>query len=292
MHPISSSELILNPDGSIYHLNLHPEDIATTVITVGDPGRVARVSQHFDKILVKKVKREFCCHTGRVGQKMVSVISTGIGPDNIDIALNELDALVNIDFERREPKAERTTLTIIRVGTSGALRPDIPVDSFVASAYGIGLDNLMHFYDYQPSLPEAELTDELNEFMRFTKRLPFYACQCSHPLLDHIGKGMVQGITLTSPGFYGPQGRQLRLPPRFDQKAYGQIAAFAFKDYPITNFEMETSAIYGLARLLGHRALSTNAIIANRPAGTFSQSPKQTIDRLIIKVLERISELD
>jgi uridine phosphorylase len=292
MQPISNSELILNPDGSIYHLNLCPEDIAPIILTVGDPGRVARISRHFDELLVKKEKREFCCHTGRIGRKRITAISTGIGPDNIDIALNELDALVNIDFASRQPKAAHTALTFVRVGTSGALRPDIPVDSFVASAFGVGLDNLMRFYDYTPTMPEAELTDELSRFMDFTKQLPFYACQGSHSLLDALGEGMQHGITLTSPGFYGPQGRKLRLTPRFDQRAFSQLAAFTFKSYPITNFEMETSAIYGLSRLLGHRALSTNAIIANRADGTFSQHPKDTIDRLIVKVLEGVSELD
>jgi uridine phosphorylase len=292
MQPISNSELILNPDGSIYHLNLRPEDIAPIIITVGDPGRVARVSQHFDKIEVKKEKREFCCHTGRVGQKRISVISTGIGPDNIDIAINELDALVNIDFEQRQPKSTHTVLTFIRIGTSGALREDVPVDSFVASAYGLGLDNLLYFYGYKNNMPEAELTDALSAYMQYTKRLPFYACQGSQQLLSQIGEGMVHGITLTSPGFYGPQGRQLRLLPRFDKAAFRQLAEFEFKGTPITNFEMETSAIYGLARLLGHRALSTNAIIANRASGTFSQAPKRIVDQLIVKVLERVSLMD
>lgn len=285
---ISPSELILNPDGSIYHLNLRQEDIATTIITVGDPSRVEQVSQHFDTIRSRKEKREFRCHTGRIGQRELSVLSTGIGPDNIDIAINELDALFNIDLEQRQAKPEHTQLDFIRIGTSGAVNPAIPIDSFVASAYGLGLDNLMDFYHYRPTLQEAELTDELKLFMQHTSKLPFYACQGSPELLNTIGREMQQGITLTSPGFYGPQGRQLRLQPRFGQKAFFRLAAFEYKGCPISNFEMETSAIYGLCRLLGHRALSANAIIANRSAGQFSQAPKATVQRLIQQVLSRL----
>ncbi len=289
MQRISNAELILNADGSIYHLNLRPEDIAPTIITVGNPGRVARVSQYFDEVRVKKEKREFVCHTGRIGQTELSVLSTGIGPDNIDIVINELDALVNIDFETRAPKAEHTALNIIRIGTSGSLRADLPVDGFVASAYGIGLDNMLSFYQYQQNLAEAELEDELRAFLKEKMDLPFYVCAGSKALLETIGQGMHPGITLTAAGFYGPQGRQLRLQPRFNTERMEQLGYFYFGKTPITNFEMETAAIYGLSRMLGHHALSTNVILANRPAGQFSPDPKQSVDKLIEYVLGQLT---
>ena len=217
------------------------------------------------------------------------MLSTGIGPDNIDIALNELDALVNIDFDTREPKAEHTALNIIRIGTSGALRSDLPVDSFVASAYGIGLDNMLSFYQYQPNMPEAELEDELNAFLEDKMALPFYVCAGSKALLEQMGPGMHKGITLTAAGFYGPQGRQLRLQPRFNTERMEQLGYFYFGEIPITNFEMETAAIYGLSRMLGHRALSTSVILANRPAGQFSPDPKQSVEQLIKFVLDKLT---
>jgi uridine phosphorylase len=288
MQRISNAELILNADGSIYHLNLRPEDIASTIITVGNPGRVARVSQYFDEVRVKKEKREFVCHTGRIGQRELSVLSTGIGPDNIDIVINELDALVNIDFETRAPKAEHTALNIIRIGTSGSLRADLPVDSFVASAYGIGLDNMLSFYQYQQNLAEAELEDELRAFLKEKMDLPFYVCAGSKTLLETVGQGMHPGITLTAAGFYGPQGRQLRLQPRFNTERMEQLGHFYFGQTPITNFEMETAAIYGLCRMLGHQALSTNVILANRPAGQFSPDPKKSVGKLIKFVLQQL----
>ena len=289
MARIAESELVINPDGSIYHLNLRPEDIATNIITVGDPGRVPMVSRYFDEVEVKKEKREFVTHTGRIGKKRLTVISTGIGPDNIDIALNELDALANIDFESRMPKAELTSLNIVRIGTSGSLHPEIPVDSFVAGAYGMGLDNLINFYDYKPNLGEAALEDELNAFLEYTGKVSFYICEGNPTLLEALGQDKFQGITITSPGFYAPQGRVLRASARFDAQFFQALARFHFRNYPITNFEMETSAIYGLARLLGHRALSTNAIIANRPNGAFSKDPYRVVDQLIQNMLGLIS---
>lgn len=288
MQRISNAELILNADGSIYHLNLRPEDIAPTILTVGNPDRVARVSRYFDEVRVKKEKREFVCHTGRIGQTELSVLSTGIGPDNIDIVINELDALVNIDFDTRAPKARHTALNIIRIGTSGSLRADLPVDSFVASAYGIGLDNMLSFYQYQQNLAEAELEDELRAFLKEKMDLPFYVCAGSKALLETVGQGMHRGITLTAAGFYGPQGRQLRLQPRFNTERMEQLGHFYFGQTPITNFEMETAAIYGLSRMLGHRALSTNVILANRPAGQFSPDPQKSVEQLIEYVLEKL----
>ncbi len=292
MARISESELILNPDGSIYHLHLRPEDIARNIITVGDPERVPMVSKYFDLVEVKKEKREFVSHTGRIGKKRFTVISTGIGTDNIDVALNELDALVNIDLETREARKAHRSLNIVRMGTSGSIHEDIPAGQFVASAYGLGLDNLMSYYHYQPNLGEAELTDGFREFLSFKRPLPFYACEGSPGLLRSLGKDMHQGITLTSPGFYGPQGRILRAPGRYDADFFRSLSQFKYQNYPITNFEMETSAIYGLCRLLGHQALSTNVIIANRRTGAFSKDPKGDVDRLIRKGLEAISESD
>ncbi|MCB9275874.1 MAG: nucleoside phosphorylase [Lewinellaceae bacterium] len=290
MTRIPESELILNPDGSIYHLNLLPEDLAPAIITVGDPGRVERVSKYFDEIEVKKQKREFVTHTGRIGNKRLTVLSSGIGTENIDIVLNELDALVNIDFDQRAVRPELTSLNIIRIGTSGSLHAGIPVGSFVASAYGLGLDNLLSYYDYKPNLGEAELTDELKQFMALSVDIPFYAAECSVELMKAIGAGMHQGITLTSAGFYGPQGRVLRAGARYDAQRFQQLAGFSFRKTPVTNFEMETSAIYALSRMLGHRALSTNVILANRASQRFSANPREEMEKLIRTVLERVSD--
>lgn len=294
MRQIPDSELILDSKGRIYHLHLRPEEIANTILTVGDPGRVARISRHFDRIDYQKDKREFVTHTGWYKGKHITVLSTGIGPDNIDIAINELDALVNIDLETRQIKEKHTALNIIRVGTSGCLQPDIPVDSLLISGYGIGLDNLMSFYDYQPNLSEATLFDEWRQFQDYTQGLPVetYVVQANHQLFDALKKNMQTGITFTAPGFYGPQGRTLRASSRITPEILQHLQHFSYQGFRITNFEMETSAIYGLSRMLGHRAVSCNAIIANRPAGTFSKNPGDTIDRLILEVLERVVELD
>ena len=279
---IAPSELILNEDGSIYHLQLLPHQIADTIITVGDPGRVAMVSEHFDKIDFEGQKREFVTHTGWYQDKKICVISTGIGTDNIDIVLNELDALVNIDLDTRKVKPELKSLNIIRVGTSGALQPEIPVDSFVASAFGLGLDNLLHFYQYQCPENCRKIQETLAE-----KLSSFYIAPASDYLLKHIGKDLQQGITATCSGFYGPQGRSLRL-GLADDKMLEKLRNYRHNKLKITNFEMETSAIYGMAQLLGHQALSINAILANRSKGKFSKTPKKTVEKLIKLVLERI----
>jgi len=294
MRKIPQSELILDAEGRIYHLNLRPEDIAHTILTVGDPARVGRISQYFDQIDYEAEKREFVTHTGWYKGKRITVISTGIGPDNIDIAINELDALVNIDFKTRQVKEKHTVLNFIRVGTSGCLQPGIPVDSMLISAYGIGLDNLMTFYEYHPTLSEATLYDEWSRFQDYSGRLPVetYVVQANHQLFEALKQNMRRGITFTSPGFYGPQGRTLRATPRLKDETLQRIQHFSYQDLKITNFEMETSAIYGLSRLLGHHAVSCNAIIANRINGTFSKTPTQTVDRLILEVLERVIELD
>lgn len=288
---IAKSELILNPNGSIYHLHLKPEEIATTIITVGDQDRVEQVSRHFDSIETKVQHREFKTHTGILNGKRISVISTGIGPDNIDIVCNELDALVNIDFETRNPKEHLTSLHLIRIGTSGALQPDIPLDSFVASALGVGFDNLLHFYS---GIDAISLHDFSEQFIKHTEWNPAnskpYAVEGSTGLLHLFPSNRVlHGITTTHVGFYGPQGRVLRLGLQ-DAKILGKIASFRYHNRKITNLEMETAALYGMSKLLGHQALSLNAILANRALETFSSKPQKTIDQLIEYTLETLTQ--
>ncbi len=290
MQRIAESELIITGRGAIYHLDLRPEELADTVIVVGDPDRVKKVSKHFDRIEYKQQHREFITHTGYIGKKRLSVMSTGIGPDNIDIAINELDALANIDFETREIKKDFTKLNIIRFGTSGSLQADIPVDSFVASTHGLGLDNLLNFYSYNKSQDEQDMA---NAFIEQTKldgsvTIP-YAFKGSETLLNKFGPKFHKGVTVTCPGFYGPQGRILRLgvssPGLIDR-----LTHFNFNNHRITNFEMETSAIYGLGRLLGHECLSVNAIVANRVVKEFSKDSAAAVKKLIKKALEALTE--
>ena len=289
MQRIAESELIINGRGAIYHLDVRPEELATTVITVGDPDRVAEVSKYFDEVEIKRQHREFVTHTGRVGKKRLSVVSTGIGPDNIDIVLNELDALVNIDFETRLIKESLTSLNIVRVGTSGSLQADIPVDSFVASTHGLGLDNLLNYYRLEHNDQENQL---LHSFVTHTQlhaqiTNPYISLAGTNLLKDFVD-GFHQGITVTCPGFYGPQGRVLRLGIK-NPSLINQLTTFSFGQHRITNFEMETSAIYGLGKLLGHHCLSLSAIVANRVAQEFSKDSASTIDRLIKNTLEVLS---
>jgi uridine phosphorylase len=280
--------MILNSRGAIYHLDVRPEELAPIVITVGDPDRVNEVSKHFDKIEVKRQHREFITHTGTIGNKRLSVVSTGIGPDNIDIVVNELDALVNIDFSSRTIKPELTHLTIIRMGTSGSLQGDIPVDSFVASTHGLGLDNLLHYYRHDNNDEEMQI---LRQFVAYTQvsSQPYIAAAGSS-MLKHFVDGYHHGITVTCPGFYGPQGRVLRLgltnPDLIDR-----LTQYNFGSHRITNFEMETSAIYGLGKLLGHQCLSLSAIVANRIAKEFSKDGAAAVENLIKKSLEIISTM-
>ncbi|SFU72311.1 uridine phosphorylase [Pustulibacterium marinum] len=286
---IKESELILNPDGSIYHLNLLPEDIASTIITVGDPKRVARISAHFDVIEVKKEKREFVTHTGIYKGKRITVIATGIGPDNIDIVLNELDALVNIDFKTRKIKDELTSLNIIRIGTSGSLQADIPVDSFVLGKYGLGLDNMLRSYDLT-GITETKIEEAFVQHTNWDldKGKPT-VIKGSEVLLNKIqSEKTFTGFTATAGGFYGPQGRVLRLPLQ-DAELNHKMDSFSFEGTKLTNLEMETSAIYGLSKMLGHEALSANAIIANRANQTFSKDPYKVVDELIEYVLFKLS---
>ena len=281
MSRIAESELIINERGAVYHLDLRPEELAGTVVTVGDPDRVREISKYFDTIEVKRQHREFISHTGLIGKKRITVLSSGIGPDNIDIVMNELDALVNIDLESRTPRADLTALNIIRVGTSGSLQADIPVDSFVASTHGLGVDNLLNFYRLEQNNQEKEL---LHAFVTHTQvhnqiGQP-YISSGAGSLLKHFVKDFHQGITVTCPGFYGPQGRVLRLGVR-NPHFVNRLTDFRFGQHRITNFEMETSAIYGLGRLLGHHCLALNAIVANRVAGEFSKDGKAAVEGLI-----------
>ncbi|MGA9271825.1 MAG: nucleoside phosphorylase [Lutimonas sp.] len=281
MKHIGSSELILNPDGSVYHLNLKPEHVSPNIIFVGDPARVDRVSKHFDKIEYTTQKREFRTVVGWFKDRRFTVISTGIGPDNIDIVINELDALVNIDLNKRIKKEKHTSLNLVRIGTSGSLQSDIPVDSMVLGKYGLGFEGLLHFYKtdniFEKDLEEA--------FIRHTnypenRSRPYIVKNDGDLEAKLLSEDVFTGITATAGGFYGPQGRVLRL--ELDREDMNQkIESFCFNDLRISNLEMETSAIYGLSKLLGHKAVSMNAIIANRADLTFSKDPYQAVDRLI-----------
>ena len=286
--PLEASEFIQNSDGSVYHLNLLPEHLARTVIFVGDPDRVERITRHFDKIEFKIRKREFHTQTGFYKGKRISVISTGIGPDNIDIVLNELDALVNIDFKTRELKEEITSLDIIRIGTTGSIQEEIPVDSFLISESAIGFDGLLHFYDSE-HIQNSEFAQAFTKHLNwFEKKATPYVVDASENLISRMESPNIhKGITGTNIGFYGPQGRILRLALQ-DDKMNNNLASFSFNNKKITNLEMETSAIYGLSKLLGHNAISMNAVIANRAVGTFSKDPKKTVEGLIEYSLEHI----
>lgn len=284
---IQESELILNPDGSVYHLNLKPEHISDTIIFVGDQDRVEKITKHFDSIEFTTQKREFKTQTGTYKGKRLSVISTGIGPDNIDIVLNELDALVNIDLKTRQPKENLTSLNIVRVGTSGSLQADIPVDSFLMSSHALDLNGMLHFYQIDHiSNPEIE-----DAFINFTnwdskKARPIIINNSKALEKQFEGSNIFKGMTATAGGFYGPQGRVLRL-PLFDADLNQKMDTFNHDGFRVTNLEMETSVIYGLSKLLGHNALSLNAIIANRANGTFSKDPKKVVENLIEYTLDK-----
>ena len=287
---IASSELILNPDGSVYHLNLKPEHIATDIIFVGDQNRVEKITKHFSSIEFSLQKREFKTQTGIYKGKRITVISTGIGPDNIDIVMNELDALVNIDFETRTIKEKLTSLNIIRIGTSGSLQAEIPCDSIVLSQYGLGLDNMLRSY----CIDEISETDMEDAFIKQTnwdlrKGRP-YVIQGSEMLAKRLDSDSIyKGFTGTAGGFYGPQGRVLRMPIQ-DPELNSKMDQFEYEGIKMTNLEMETGAIYGLGKLLGHQCLSMNAIIANRANGTFSEDPYKAVDALIEYTLNKLAE--
>lgn len=287
---LPDSELIINPDGSVYHLNILPEDVAKTVVFVGDPERVGAVSKYFDMIEIKKQKREFVTHTGMLQGKRITVVSTGIGTDNVDIVLNELDALVNVDFKTRQVKEKITQLDIVRIGTSGSMQTDVKVDDFLVSSFGVGMDGLMNFYHFTSTPRAAKIQAKLEKLLDeslFSMVTP-YAFAADDILLKKIGKDMKSGITLTCPGFYAPQGRQLRAKSQIDVRFLKKVAKLKSGQHRVTNFEMETAGIYGLAHVLGHNALSCNAILANRITNEFSQNPKKTVNKLIKKVLKRL----
>ncbi|MBP2832028.1 nucleoside phosphorylase [Aquimarina sp. U1-2] len=287
--PIAASELILNNDGSIYHLHLKPEHLAKTVITVGDPDRVDQITQYFDHIEFSIRKREFHTQTGTYKNKRITVISTGIGTDNIDIVLNELDALVNIDLKTRTIKKKHTALDIIRIGTSGAMQKDIKVDSFVISNIAIGFDNLLHFYENQHVLHQ-KIASALIEHLQWNLLKPIpYVVAGDTMLIAHMkSAATTTGITITNPGFYGPQSRILRLPLQ-DENLLNKLVSFSYKESRITNLEMETAGIYGLSKLLGHRAVSLSVILANRTTGSFSKNPKKSIENIIEYTLNRMN---
>ena len=291
MGTIQESELIINERGAIYHLDLLPEELANTIITVGDPDRVSKVSSRFDRIEVRRQHREFVTHTGTLNGKRLSVVSTGIGPDNIDIVLNELDALVNIDFKTRTIRHDHTALDIIRIGTSGALQSSIPVDSWVASTHGLGIDNLLNFYRADENEEERQLLQGFITQTQLGARISQpYISSAAPSLLKHFVSEFHHGITVTCPGFYGPQGRVLRLglshPDLIDR-----LTDFSFGQHRITNFEMETAAIYGLGKLLGHHCLSLSAIVANRVNRKFSKDAGNTIDKLINTTIDILKGL-
>jgi len=289
-HTIAETELILNPNGSVYHLQLLPENIAPNIIIVGDQGRVETVSAFFDTIDFKVQNREFVTHGGTFNGKRIMVLSSGIGTDNIDILVNELDAAVNIDLKTRTIKKEHTSLNIVRIGTSGALQKDIPVDSFVVSSHGLGFDGLLNYYLDLPKINDNSISEAFIKQTNWDKNLPFpYAIKGSDSLINQIGFDLTKGITATAPGFYGPQGRKLRLTPwveDFNQ----QLTDFKLDENRITNFEMETSALYGLGALLGHQTCTVCAIIANRVAKQYSKNYHVAIEKLIQLVLERLTK--
>jgi uridine phosphorylase len=291
MQRIEESELIINSRGAIYHLDLRPDELAHKIFLVGDPGRVAVVSKYFDRVEIKQQHREFISHTGLIGSERYSVISTGIGTDNIDIVMNELDALVNIDFSTRTIKPNLTQLQIIRLGTSGSLQKDIPVDSFVASTHGLGIDNLLNFYRMEPKGAEQEI---LQAFITHTQLHQQFAnpaiASASGFLLKYFTDGYHPGITITCPGFYGPQGRILRLGLKHPD-LIERLTSFNFGPYRISNFEMETSAIYGLGNMLGHQCLSLNVIVANRISKTFSANGLLAIERMIEKSIQTVRSI-
>ena len=288
---IPESELILNDRGAVYHLNLLPEELASTIITVGDPGRVQQVSKYFDLIEIKQQHREFISHTGFIGKKRITVVSTGIGTDNIDIVLNELDALANIDFNSRTIKPQLQSLNIIRVGTCGSLQESVPVDSFIASTHALGIDNLLNYYVHDNNEEEKNILQHFINHTQITDKFSQpYIAAASAALLKNFVSGFYHGITVTCPGFYGPQGRVLRLGLTFPN-LIDAFTQFQFGNYHIINFEMETSAIYGLGKLLGHHCLSLNAVVANRVSKQFSKDAVVSMEKLITGTLEIIESI-
>ncbi len=288
MKRLKESELILNPDGSLYHLLLRPEHLAGKIILVGDPQRVPLVSSFFDKVEFVFENREIITHTGYLNNVRLTVMSTGMGPDNIDIVMNELDALVNVDLNTRTVKEKHTSLDIVRLGTSGALQADIPIDSFVMATHGLGIDGLLHFYKHG-DISDDKMAGAFEKQVRWPKALPEpYVIKGSESLEVMLGEGFIKGITITAPGFYGPQGREIRLKAAYPEMNE-RISAFRYNDQRIINFEMETSALYAFGKMLGHSTLTVCSILANRINETYSQNPKEATLKLIRLLLGKLS---
>jgi uridine phosphorylase len=288
--PIPASQLVLNSEGAIYHLNLHPDQLADNVIMVGDPGRVDMIASFFDKIEVKRQNRELVSRTGYFNGQRITVLSTGMGTDNLDIVMNELDTLVNIDLKTRMPKEEHHALNLIRIGTCGALQPDIEVgDSYVATRYAIGLDGLLYFYEKNKEVNEIAMRDAFIEQMDYPKDLPMpYVVEGSKTLFDKLAQGYYQGVTATAPGFYGPQGRTLRMHLAYPENNR-RIEAFDYQGWRVCNFEMESSALYGLGKMMGHNCLTVCVVIANRVTEKFASDYHPYVKKLVENTLERLT---
>ncbi|MCP4460341.1 MAG: nucleoside phosphorylase [Cytophagales bacterium] len=285
---LPESELVLNPDGSVYHISLREEHVADTVLLVGDQSRVARISRHFDKLDARIQHREFVTHVGTYKGKKITAISTGIGTDNIDIVLNELHAAANIDLKARRLKENLRQLNLIRIGTSGSLQDDIPAGGFIASQFGLGLDGLIYYYNYQFTEEETELNKIINKHLQWNSNLSRpYLVKGSNELINKIGHDMYKGVTATATGFYGPQGRSLGL-DLSNTSMNETLQSFSHEGYRITNFEMETSALYGLGKLLGHNCCTCCMVLANRAKKEYVNDPQKAIDRLIETVLDRV----
>jgi len=283
------TELITNPDGSVFHLHLLPDEISDKIIIVGDPGRVEMIGQMFDTVRVRKSNREFTTLTGSYRDQEITVISSGIGTDNIDIVINELDALANIDLQTGEVKEDPRSLTFVRIGTTGALQAGMPAGSFVATAKAIGFDGLIHFYEGYEWCLDHSFADALTEYLEWPDTLAYpYVVDADPSLLENIAAGIPKGITISAPGFYGPQGRRLRLEP-FDSELNDKITAFKYHGQKITNYEMESSAIYGLSKLLNHKALTICVVIGNRVTGEFLNDYKPAVKALAQSVLDGLS---
>lgn len=288
--PIPESQLVLNSEGAVYHLNLHPDQLADDVLLVGDPGRVELIASFFDKIEVERQNRELVTRTGYFNGKRITVMSTGMGTDNLDIVMNELDALANIDLKTRIPKEGHRSLNLIRIGTCGALQPEIEVeDSYVATRYAIGLDGLLYFYGKNEEVNNVAMRDAFIKQMDYPKDLPLpYVVECSKDLFDRLAQGYYQGVTATAPGFYGPQGRTLRMNlayPEHNRK----IESFNYQGWRVCNFEMESSALYGLGKMMGHNCLTICVAIANRVTEKFASDYHPYVKKLVINTLERLS---
>lgn len=288
--PIPTSQLVLNSEGAVYHLNLHPDQLADDVLLVGDPGRVELIASFFDKIEVERQNRELVTRTGYFNGKRITVMSTGMGTDNLDIVMNELDALANIDLKTRTPKEGHRSLNLIRIGTCGALQPEIEVeDSYVATRYAIGLDGLIYFYAKNKEVNDIAMRDAFIKQMDYPKDLPLpYVVEGSKELFDRLAQGYYQGVTATAPGFYGPQGRTLRMNlayPEHNRK----IESFNYQGWRVCNFEMESSALYGLGKMMGHNCLTICVAIANRVTEKFASDYHPYVKKLVINTLERLS---